>query len=209
MAASVMSAPAALVMAKIIFPETDEPKTKGEMKVHIEKTNANVLDAAATGAVNGLKLAFNIAGMVLVFIALIAMLDFVLLKLGMVVGLDDLSLKKILGYAFAPISLIMGVETADVLDFGYLLGTKISIHELLAFQYLGQLKEQISPRTFTIATYALSGFANFCAIAIQLGGIGGMAPSRRGDLARLGSRALLAGFLATLINACVAAMLLS
>jgi CNT family concentrative nucleoside transporter len=208
MAASVMSAPAALVMAKIIFPETDEPKTKGEIKVHIGKTNANVLDAVATGAVDGLKLVLNIGGMVLVFIALIAMLDFVLLKLGMVFGLDDLSLKKILGYAFAPISLIMGVETADVLDFGYLLGTKISIHELLAFQYLGQLKEQVSPRTFTIATYALSGFANFCSIAIQLGGIGGMAPERKVDLTRLVFKALAAGALASWMTAAIAGVLL-
>ncbi len=208
MAASLMSVPAALVMAKIIFPETAEPQTKSKVKINIEKTSTNVLDATAAGAADGLKLALRIGGMLLAFIALVATLDFALLKLGMVFGVDDLSLKKILRYAFAPIALIMGVETPDLLNVGYLLGTKISINELLAFEYLGQWKDQVSPRTFTIATYALCGFSNFCALAVQIGGIGWIAPERKADLARLALKAMIAGTLASWMTAAIAGVLL-
>lgn len=208
MAASVMSAPAALVMAKIIFPETGEPKTKGEVKVNLEKTTANVVDAAASGAADGLKLAMNVGAMLLAFIALIAMLDFFLFKIGDVFGLADMSLKKILGYVFAPIALVMGVETADVLHFGYLLGTKVSINEFVAYVQLGEWKDQLSPRTFTIGTYALCGFANFSSIAIQIGGIGGIAPERKQDLARIGLKAMIGGALASWLTATIAGILI-
>jgi CNT family concentrative nucleoside transporter len=208
MAASVMSAPAALVMAKIIFPETEEPKTKGEVKISIEKTTANVVDAAASGAADGLKLAVNVGAMLMAFIALVAMLDFFLLKIGLLVGFDNLSLKQVLGYVFAPLALVMGVETADVLRFGYLLGTKISINEFVAYVQLGQWQEQLSPRSFTIATYALCGFANFSSIAIQIGGIGGVAPNRKHDLARIGLKAMIGGALASWLTATIAGILI-
>ncbi|HEX9653838.1 MAG TPA: NupC/NupG family nucleoside CNT transporter [bacterium] len=208
MAASVMSAPAALVMAKIMFPETGEPKTKGEVKVNIEKTTSNVVDAAASGAADGLKLAVNVGAMLLAFIALVAMLDFFLFKIGGVFGLADMSLKKILGYLFAPIALVMGVETADVLNFGYLLGTKVAINEFVAYVQLGEWKDQLSPRTFAIATYALCGFANFSSIAIQIGGIGGIAPERKHDLARIGLKAMIAGALASWLTATIAGILI-
>ncbi|RMF58600.1 MAG: NupC/NupG family nucleoside CNT transporter [Calditrichaeota bacterium] len=208
MAASVMSAPAALVMAKLVFPEVGEPKTKGDLKIGLEKTTTNVVDAAASGAADGLKLALNVGAMLLAFIAFIAMFDYGLLKLGGLFGIADLSLKKLLGYAFAPLALLMGVETGDVLKFGYLLGTKISINEFVAFVQLGQWHDQLSPRTFTIATYALCGFANFSSIAIQIGGIGGIAPSRKHDLAKLGLKAMIAGALASWLTATIAGILI-
>jgi CNT family concentrative nucleoside transporter len=208
MAASVMSAPAALVMAKIIFPETAEPKTKGEVKVSIEKTTANVVDAAASGAADGLKLAMNVGAMLLAFIALIAMLDFFFLKFGLIFGWENLSLKKVLGFIFSPIALVMGVETADIRDFGYLLGTKVAINEFVAYVQLGEWKDQLSPRSFTIATYALCGFANFSSIAIQIGGIGGIAPERKQDLARIGLKAMIGGALASWLTATIAGILI-
>lgn len=208
MAASVMSAPAALVMAKIMFPETEEPETKGDVKIQVEKTTANVVDAAASGAADGLKLALNVGAMLLAFIALIAMIDFILLKAGGLFGFENLSLKVILGYVFAPLALVMGVETADVLNFGYLLGTKISLNEFVAFVQLGEWKDILSPRTFTIGTYALCGFANFSSIAIQIGGIGGIAPNRKQDLARIGLKAMFAGALASWLTATIAGILL-
>ncbi len=208
MAASVMSAPAALVMAKIIFPETEEPKTKGEVKVSIEKTTANVVDAAASGAADGLKLAMNVGAMLLAFIALIAMLDFFFLKFGLLFGWENLSLKKVLGFIFSPIALVMGVETADIRDFGYLLGTKVAINEFVAYVQLGEWKDQLSPRSFTIATYALCGFANFSSIAIQIGGIGGIAPERKHDLARIGLKAMIGGALASWLTATIAGILI-
>ncbi|MFQ5750463.1 MAG: NupC/NupG family nucleoside CNT transporter [bacterium] len=208
MAASVMSAPAAFVMAKIIFPETGEPETKGNIKIPIEKTTTNVVDAAASGAADGLKLALNVGAMLMAFIALIAMIDFGLFKMGGLFGLADLSLKKILGYLFAPLALVMGVETGDALNFGYLLGTKISINEFVAFVQLGQWKDILSPRSFTIATYALCGFANFSSIAIQIGGIGGIAPDRKHDLAKIGLKAMIAGALASWLTATIAGILI-
>ena len=208
MAASVMSAPAAIVMAKIMFPETEESQTKGDVQIDIEKTTSNVVDAAASGAADGLKLALNVGAMLLAFIALIAMLNFILVKTGGFVGLEDLTLKKILGYAFAPLALVMGIEKADVLNVGYLLGTKISLNEFVAFVQLGQWKETLSPRSFTIATYALCGFANFSSIAIQIGGIGAIAPERKKDVAKIGMKAMIAGALASWLTATIAGILI-
>ena len=208
MAASVMSAPAALVMAKIMFPETDTPETMGEVKMKIEKNTVNVVDAAANGAADGLKLALNVGAMLLAFYALIHLLDFGLVKIGGLFGAEDFGLKQVLGYAFAPLALVMGVEISDVLNIGYLLGTKVALNEFVAFVELGQWRDQISPRSFTIATYALCGFANFSSIAIQIGGIGGIAPGRRHDLAKLGVRAMFAGALASWLTACIAGILL-
>jgi CNT family concentrative nucleoside transporter len=175
--------------------------------MQVEKSTVNVVDAAASGAADGLKLALNVGAMLLAFYALIHLLDFGLLKAGGLFGAEDFGLKKILGYAFAPLALVMGVETGDVLSVGYLLGTKISLNEFVAFVQLGQWQDQLSPRSFSIATYALCGFANLSSIAIQIGGIGGIAPERRHDLARIGVRAMFAGALASWLTASVAGIL--
>ncbi len=201
LAASVMSAPAALVMAKLMYPETEESKTAGHVKMRLEKTTANVIDAAAAGAADGLKLAANVGAMLLAFIALIAMINYGL-------GFVGLSLKQVLGYVFSPLALVMGVPWQDALNFGYLLGTKISINEFVAYVDLSAMKDNITPRTFTIATYALCGFANFSSIAIQIGGISSIAPGRRQDLSRLGLRAMLAGALASWLTATIAGILI-
>ena len=217
MAASVMSAPAALVMAKIIFPETEESKTKGSVKLKIEKKTANVIDAAATGAADGLKLALNVGAMLLAFIALIAMVNFFLGKLDDIINFItfnqthfqwDLSLRKIFGVIFSPLAFVMGVPAKDTLDFGNLLGTKISINELVAYVELAKLKGIISEKSYIIGTYALCGFANFSSIAIQIGGIGGIAPERRSDLAKIGLKAMFAGALASWLTATIAGILI-
>jgi len=217
MAASVMSAPAALVMAKIVFPEVDESKTRGGVKLKVEKTTSNVIDAAASGAADGLKLAVNVGAMLLAFIALIAMLNFFLGKIDDIVNLAtfhhthfawDLSLKKIFGVIFSPLAFVMGVDFKDIGEFGNLLGTKISINELVAYVDLAQLKGVISDRSYTIATYALCGFANFSSIAIQIGGISSIAPERRHELAKLGLKAMFAGALASWLTATIAGILI-
>lgn len=204
MAASVMSAPASLVMAKIVIPETEAPETRGDHKIAFEKTCTNVIDAAATGAADGLKLALNVAAMLMAFIALIAMLNWLLGKIH-----DGLSLSAIFSYLFAPLAVVMGVEPRDALKFGSVLGTQISINEFVAYIKLGELRSVLSERSFVMATYAMCGFANFSSIAIQIGGIGTIAPERRKDLAKLGLRAMIAGALASYQTATIAGALLS
>jgi CNT family concentrative nucleoside transporter len=201
LAASVMSAPAALVIAKIIFPEVGQPKTMGTVKLHVKKETSNIIDAAASGAAAGLKLALNVGAMLLAFVALIAMIDYPL-------GLLNTSLKEIFGYLFYPFAFSLGVDTKDLVEVGQLLGTKISINELVAYKELVSLKGSISERSYTIATYALCGFANFASIAIQIGGISSIAPERRKDLAKLGLRAMVGGALASWMTATIAGMLL-
>ena len=201
LAASVMSAPAALVMAKIFYPETESPATMGTVKLDIEKDTANVIDAAANGAAAGLKLAANVGAMLLAFIALIAMINYFLSFLGV-------SLNQILGYAFSPLAFCMGVDKADLLAFGNLLGTKIAINEFVAYIDLAALKATLSERSYIIGTYALCGFANFSSIAIQIGGIGSIAPERRHDLAKLGLRAMFGGALASWMTATIAGILI-
>jgi len=208
MAASVMSAPAALVMAKIIFPETKESLTAGNVKLQIEKKTANIVDAAASGALDGLRLAVNVGAMLLAFIALVALVDYGLGLVGGLFGYSELSLKSIFGILFYPLSFCMGVEWSDLYQFGNLLGTKISINELVAYVELTALKETISERSFIIGTYALCGFANFSSIAIQIGGISSVAPGRRQDIAKLGIRAMFAGALASWLTATIAGLLL-
>jgi concentrative nucleoside transporter, CNT family len=201
---SVMAAPCGLYLSKLLVPETDAPVTRGTAPVHVEKLHVNVIDAAASGASDGLMLAVNVAAMLIAFLAFIAMFDFLL-------GLawPGLTLARVFGYAFAPLAFLMGVPQADLLPMGDLLGTKLVANEFVAFVKLtGEYRGVLSDRSYVLATYALTGFANIASIGIQLGGIGAMAPNRRGDLARLGGRALLAGFFATLVNACVASMLL-
>lgn len=201
---SVMAAPCGLYLSKLVLPETERPATGGRISLTVERQHVNVIDAAAGGASDGLTLALNVAAMLIAFLAFIALLDALL---GW--AWTGLTLAQVFSTLFAPVAFLMGVAPGDVAPLADLLGTKLVANEFVAFVKLtSTYKEVLSERGYILATYALTGFANLSSIGIQLGGIGGMAPSRRGDLARLGGRALLAGFLATLVNACVASMLL-
>jgi CNT family concentrative nucleoside transporter len=210
-AASVMSAPAALVMAKLMYPEDSEPVTKGKLKVELEKPDVNVIDAAARGASEGLGLALNVGAMLLAFIALIAMANALLGWGGSLVGLEGLSFERILGWVLAPLAWFMGVPWVDAVTVGSLLGLKTMVNEFVAYLSLSEILQEVGalqPRSIVITIYALSGFANFSSIAIQLGGIGGLAPTRRHDLSRVGFRAMVAGSLAAFMTATIAGMLL-
>lgn len=213
LSASIMAAPATILLAKILYPETEESLTKGEVKVSIEVNDSNVIEAAANGAADGLKLALNVAAMLLAFIALIYMLDAPLAWFGRISGINDLlgqelNLALLLGYAFSPLAWVIGVPWHDAQTIGSLIGQKLVINEFFAYANLSQLPaEAISPKARLIATYALCGFANFSSIAIQIGGIGGIAPSRKSDLARFGLRAVLGGTLATMMTATIAGVL--
>jgi len=201
---SVMAAPCGLYLAKIMMPETEEPETRGEVKTVVERQHVNVVDAAAAGASDGTVLAINVAAMLIAFLAFIALFDYLLGSIQ-----PGLSLARIFSWVFAPVAVLMGVPAADVPAIADLLGTKLVANEFVAYVKLTtEYRTTLDPRSYTLATYALTGFANFGSIGILLGGIGGMAPTRRADLARLGLRALLAGFLATMINASIAAMLI-
>jgi concentrative nucleoside transporter, CNT family len=202
---SVMAAPCSLYLSKLLFPELNEPETRGRVKMVIEKQHVNVIDAAASGASDGMTLAINVAAMLIAFLAFIALFDYVL-------GLVNptLTLARVFSVVFAPAAVLMGVPSADVGMMADLLGTKLVANEFVAFVKLtSQYHNVMSHRSYVLATYALTGFANFGSIGIQLGGIGAMAPTRRSDLARLGTRALFAGFLATLINASIASLFLA
>ncbi len=211
-AASVMSAPAALVIAKVMVPETEESLTAGSVKLTIEKKTVNVVDAATRGAGDGLKLALNVGAMLLAFIALVAMLNYLIAALGGVVGLEDLSFQKLLGWIFWPLAWLMGIPAVDCSAAAQLLGEKTVLNEFVAYLHLAELLQGEGPtlsyRSLVILTYALCGFANFGSVAIQLGGIGGIAPERRRDLARLGLRAMIGGTLAGFMTATIAGMLL-
>lgn len=210
-AASVMSAPASLAIAKLMFPEKEEPVTKGSLRIELEKIDANVIDAAARGASEGLTLALNVAAMLLAFIALLGLLNGLLGWLGGFVGLPNLSLQLILGYVGAPLAWLMGAPWKDALAVGMLIGEKTAINEFVAYLHLAQLLESgadLSARAVIVATYALCGFANFASIAIQIGGIGGMAPERRSDLSRLGLKAMIGGSLTSFTVAAVAGMVI-
>lgn len=201
---SVMAAPCGLYLSKILLPETKKPVTAGRVSVAVGRGHANIIDAAAGGAVDGMRLAINVAAMLIAFLAFIAMIDYLL-------GLasSGLSMARIFAVVFAPVAALIGVSSTDVPALADLLGTKLVTNEFVAYIKLGsEYKGVISPRSHALATYALTGFANFGSVGILLGGIGSMAPERRTDLARLSTRALLAGFLATLINASIVAVLL-
>ena len=201
---SVMAAPCGLYLSKMLLPELEQPETLGTAKVNVEKLHVNVIDAAAGGASDGLMLALNVAGMLIAFLAFIALFDFILGAIR-----PGLTLSGVFAVLFAPVAFLMGVPAADIAPMADLLGTKLVANEFVAFVKLtSEYRTVLSERSYILATYALTGFANIASIGIQLGGIGGMAPNRRSDLARLGGRALLAGFVATLVNACVASMLL-
>jgi CNT family concentrative nucleoside transporter len=208
--AVIMTAPATIMLSKIFIPETGKPATAGRVEIKVEKTAVNVIDAAAHGAGDGLRLALNVGAMLIAFISLIAMVNGIL---GWVHTLPLLgwvpdTLQKIFGIVFSPIAWIMGVPWKDAADIGNLLGTRLVLNEFVAFTQLGPMQPHLDPRSFTIATYALCGFANFSSIAIQIGGIGGLAPTRKSDLARLGLKAVAAGSMANFMSACIAGMLL-
>jgi len=207
--AVIMTAPATIMLAKMFVPEVDKPATAGRVEVRVEKTAVNVIDAAAQGAGDGLHLALNIGGMLIAFLALIAMVNGVLGWGRTVEGFHWLpgSLQQIFAWLFAPVAWLMGVAWDDCATIGNLLGTRLVLNEFVAFLQLGPLKTHLAPRSFTIATYALCGFANFSSIAIQIGGIGAIAPSRKGDLARLGLKSVAVGSMANFMSACIAGML--
>ncbi|MEQ1920464.1 MAG: nucleoside transporter C-terminal domain-containing protein, partial [Elusimicrobiota bacterium] len=210
-AQSVMSAPAALVCAKIAMPETDVPKTLGHVKMGREKLDANVIDAAARGASEGLGLAFNVAAMLLAFIALIAMLNAILKQAGVWVGYPQVSLENLLAVLGWPLAWLMGVPTQDCWTVGKLIGVKTVLNEFVAYLQLTDILKSGAPlthRSVIIVSYALSGFANFSSIAIQIGGISGIAPTRRHDLAKLGLKAMVIGAIATFMTANIAGILI-
>jgi CNT family concentrative nucleoside transporter len=195
LAASVMAAPATIVLAKILSPETGESLTKGEVRIKVEKTATNVIEAAATGAADGVKLALNVGGMLLAFLALLALINYPLAWVGSITGLEQalgqpLSLSLIMGYILSPMAWVIGVPWQDAVTVGGLLGEKVVANEFVAYAHLTEIQDTLTPRALLISTYALCGFANFSSIAIQIGGIGGLAPERRSDLARLGLRAV-------------------
>jgi CNT family concentrative nucleoside transporter len=208
--AVIMTAPATLLLAKMLMPETEQPETAGRVKVEIEKPGVNVIDAAARGAGDGLHLALNIAAMLIAFLALIALVNG---GMGWIASLPYLgwfppSMEKLFGILFAPVAWLLGVKWDDCQAVGNLLGTRLVLNEFVAFLQLGPMKATLDPKSFTIATYALCGFANLSSIAIQIGGIGALAPTRKSDLAKLGLRAVAAGTMANFMSACIAGMLL-
>ena len=212
--ASIMSAPAAIVMAKLIYPETEVPKTKGGVRIHLPKTCANLIDAAASGAATGLQLALNVGAMLLAFIALVSMANYGVEKIGALCNLIfgtswQINLQILFGYAFAPLCWLMGVPWVDCMNIGTLLGERLAINEFVAYLHLADFAAHgihLQYRSYVIVTYALCGFANFSSIAIQIGGIGVMAPSRRHDLAKLGLKAMFGGILASYMTGTIAGM---
>ena len=199
--AVIMTAPGTLMMAKIFVPETSQPETAGTVRLEVEKTDVNVIDAVGRGTGEGLHLALNVGAMLISFLALIALVNALL-------GVVGLSMQQIFGWVFAPIAWGLGVPWRDAPTIGNLLGTRMVLNEFVAYSQLGPMKDMLDPRSFTIATFALCGFANFSSIGIQIGGIGALAPERRHDLARLGLKAMLAGTFANFISATIAGMLL-
>src|SRR5499427_1383329 len=205
--AVIMTAPGTIMMAKLLVPETEVPKTLGSVKLEVERTDVNVIDAAGRGTAEGLHLALNVGAMLISFLALIALVNAILGHVPSPGG-GYLSLERIFGWVFAPVAWSMGVPWRDAPTIGNLLGTRMALNEFVAYSQLGPLKDSLDPKSFTIATFALCGFANFSSIGIQIGGIGGLAPNRRHDLARLGLRAMFAGTLANFMTATIAGFLL-
>ncbi len=215
--AVIMTAPGAIMMSKIFVPETEETETGGEAKIEVPQQDVNVIDAAGRGAIEGLHLSLNVAGMLIAFVALVALVNglfgyvhgWLAGSAPAIAAYFPASLDMLLGWIFQPIAWVMGVSWKDAPVVGNLLGTRMVLNEFIAFLNLGKIAEGVlDPRSKIIATYALCGFANFSSIAIQIGGIGSLAPSRRGDLARLGLRAMIAGTLANFLTATIAGVLL-
>jgi CNT family concentrative nucleoside transporter len=208
------------LIAKVMQPEVEEPKTLGKVQIEFDKTATNLIEAAGIGTIEGLRLALNVGAMLIAFIALVTMVNVFISWAGVSMGLgDEWTLQRLLGILFYPFAWLMGIPSNECWLAGELLGTKMALNEFIAYNELGQIitadKElaeggtrQLSERSVTILTYALCGFANFSSIGIQLGGIGGIAPERQSDLARLGFRAMLGGTLAAFMTACIAGILL-
>lgn len=209
MAASIMSAPASLVIAKIMLPEKEEPVTKGKVQMDLTSSHANVIEAAASGASEGLSLALNVGAMLLAFTALVALVNAVISGVGSAIGMDYLNLSWILGRLFAPLAYVMGVPKVDIIAAGDLLGQKVVLNEFVAYANLAPMISSgaLQAKTIVILTYALCGFANFSSIAIQIAGIGGLAPSRKSEIAKLGIKSLIGGSLAAFMTASIAGIL--
>jgi CNT family concentrative nucleoside transporter len=206
--AVIMTAPGTLLMAKMLVPETGKPLTAGHVEMPDTEKESNVLGAIARGTVDGLHLALNVGAMLITFLALLAFLNAVMGWVHLHIAWFPYNLQEVLGWIFAPVAWVIGVPWRDAATIGNLLGTRMVLNEFVAFAQLGTVRDSLDPRTFTIATFALCGFANFSSIGIQIGGIGALAPNRRDDLARLGFRAMLAGTMANLMSASIAGMLL-
>jgi CNT family concentrative nucleoside transporter len=206
--AVIMTAPGTILMAKLMEPETETPETYGNVRLEIPRTDVNLVDAAARGTGEGLHLMLNVMAMLVSFIALVALLNG---GFGVVHGWLPWfppDLQTVLGWIFRPVAFLMGVSWHDSGTIGGLLGTRMVLNEFIAYAQLGPMREALDPRSFTIASFALAGFANFSSVGIQLGGIGALAPERKHDLARLGFRAMIAGTLANFLSATIAGMLL-
>lgn len=207
LAAVIMTAPGTIMMAKLMEPETETPETYGNVRLEIPRTDVNVIDAAARGTSEGLHIMLNVIAMLISFVALVALLNGIMGVIHHQAGWFPANLQTVLGWVGRPVAWVMGVPWRDSETIGSLLGTRTVLNEFIAYSQLGPLKPSLDPRSFTIASFALAGFANFGSVGIQIGGIGALAPSRKSDLARLGLRAMLAGTLANFLSACIAGIL--
>jgi concentrative nucleoside transporter, CNT family len=205
--AVIMTAPGTLLMAKMLVPETEQPLTAGRVQMPEMEKESNFLGAISRGTSDGLQLAINVGAMLISFIALLALVDYLFGGVHHLAHWFPESLEQLFGWIFAPVAWMIGIPWKDAPMIGNLLGTRMSINEVVAFSKLGQLKGSLDPRSFTIATFALCGFANFSSIGIQIGGIGALAPEQRGQLAKFGIRAMLAGTMANLMSACIVGIL--
>jgi len=201
--AVIMTAPGTLLMAKMLVPETEHPLTAGRVELPPMEKESNVLGAIARGTVDGLHLALNVAAMLITFLALLALVNAIMGWTHLHIGWFPYSLQQVFGWVFAPVAWLIGIPWHDAPTIGNLLGTRMVLNEFVAFAQLGTLKDALDPRSFTIATFALCGFANFSSIGIQIGGIGALAPEQRGQLAKFGIRAMLAGTMANLMSASI------
>ena len=206
--AVIMTAPGTIMMAKLMEPETERPETWGTVKLDLPRPDPNVVGAAARGTGEGLHLMLNVIAMLIAFVALVALVNGLFGAIHAVAGWFPADLETVLGWAGSPVAWTLGVPWKDCPAIGGLLGTRAVLNEFIAFSQLGPLKASLDPRSFTIASYALAGFANIGSVGIQIGGIGALAPDRRADLARLGFRAMLAGTLANFLSAAIAGILL-
>jgi len=207
--AVIMTAPGTLLIAKMLVPETGKPLTAGRVQMPQMEKESNILGAIARGTLDGLHLALNVGAMLITFLALLALVNAIMGWTHMHIAWFPYSLQQVFGWAFAPVAWLIGVHWHDATTIGNLLGTRMVLNEFVAFAQLGTIKSTLDPRSFTIATFALCGFANLSSIGIQIGGIGALAPNKRGELARLGLRAMLAGTMANLMSASIAGMLIS
>jgi CNT family concentrative nucleoside transporter len=211
--AVIMTAPGTIMMAKMLVPETGQPKTMGTVHMENVERDTNFLAAIARGTTEGLGMAINVGAMLIAFLALIALTNGIMGGIHNWLGGHGVlwfpsSLQQIFGWAFAPVAWIIGVPWHDCVQIGNLLGTRMVVNELVAFSYLGSMKGTLDPRSFTIATFALCGFANFSSIGMQIGGIGALAPNQKSQLAKFGIRAMLAGTMANLMSASIVGIFL-